>query len=125
MAEYLRVLDLDVGSGVGEIREAFRQQTRAWDPDQMEHDPRLKAAAERQRKDVRAAYEWLTDNADMVTASARKSVPTFKNKSKSSGSGKSLNGLIMWVVVVGALLIAVLYFAMSEPDPWLGPLKRL
>ena len=64
--EYLRVLDLDAGAGIAEVREAYRLLLRTWDPNRSGYDPKVRAASERKVAEVRQAFEWLRDNGDLV-----------------------------------------------------------
>ena len=138
--EYLRLLDLDAGAGIADVRDAYRLLVRMWDPDHPAYDSRVRAASERKLADVRQAYEWLRDNADLVLAQTRSAGIQPAKKSNAPIPRSSfltplmralkLDGLppklvahgFLYLILVGLLLFGIVFVAASDSKAWLGPL---
>jgi hypothetical protein len=54
-----RILDLEPGADEATIKQAFRDEARAWHPDKHTGDARLSAKANEKLKRINAAYELL------------------------------------------------------------------
>jgi hypothetical protein len=57
--EALRILQVEDGSSPETIRESYLHLVKVWHPDRFEHDPRLRARAERTLREVNEAYGVL------------------------------------------------------------------
>jgi len=57
--EALRTLNLDRGCSRVEIRQAYLDMVKVWHPDRFQHDPGLRAKADRALRDVNQAYRVL------------------------------------------------------------------
>jgi hypothetical protein len=57
---FYRVLDLEPGASIEQIKRAWRDLTKVWHPDRFEGDPRMEAKAEEKLKAINGAYERLT-----------------------------------------------------------------
>ena len=135
--EYLRVLDLDGGASVADIREAYRILVRTWDPDRPGYDVRVRAASERKHAEVRHAYEWLRENADLVVAQTTDAGTQLGRESGASTAGTSFLTPLMralkldrvpprlafyYVILVGLLVFGIVFVAAWNPKAWFGPL---
>jgi hypothetical protein len=54
-----RVLELEPGASLEEIRQAYRDQTKVWHPDRFSNDIRLQKKAEERLKEINLAYQRL------------------------------------------------------------------
>src|SRR4051794_11084190 len=66
MDEILRcfkVLGVEPGSSLEEVRKAYRDLVQVWHPDRFSNNDRLRLKAEEQLKEINLAYEHLVANA--------------------------------------------------------------
>src|SRR5437764_14911981 len=54
-----RILEIERGASLAEIRQAYRDQTKVWHPDRFSNDIRLKNKAEEKLKRINLAYRRL------------------------------------------------------------------
>lgn len=54
-----RLLDLDPGASLEEVRRAHRELTKVWHPDRFGGDASLRQKAEEKLKDINGAYETI------------------------------------------------------------------
>ena len=54
-----RILEIERGASLAEIRQAYRDQTKVWHPDRFSNDTRLKNKAEEKLKRINLAYRRL------------------------------------------------------------------
>ena len=123
--EYLRVLDLDAGAGIADIREVYWLQVCTWNPDNAAYDARIRAATERKLADVRQAYEWLKANGDAVLAQTAGAGPQSDNGEGALTRVSLVVRGVFYVALVGLLVFGIGAIAGSSPDAWLGPLGLL
>jgi hypothetical protein len=64
--KHLRVLDLEPGATLLQVKHAYRTLTKVWHPDRFSSDPKLQGIAQEKLKVINGAYEWLTSNADVL-----------------------------------------------------------
>ena len=121
--EYLRALDLDAGAGIADIREAYRNHVRAWNPANPDFDPKLRAATERKLAEAQQAYEWLKANGEAVVAQAKSETgpPSNKRGAKSAPPFASA-GWLLYGAFIGLLVAGIWVIARVNPNAWLGPL---
>jgi hypothetical protein len=72
--EALHVLGLGIEALENEIRSAYRLQSKAWQPENFEDDPKLKDSAEAKLKDIQTAYEFLTQTSTDRTLGSRRPI---------------------------------------------------
>jgi len=120
--EYLRVLDLDAGASVADVREAYRLQRRTWNPDRPAYNPRLRAATERRLAEVQQAYEWLKANGDAVVWQATSAGTRPDSAGASIGGSQRATSAFLYLVLVGLLVFAIGVMTSLNPDAWSGPL---
>jgi TPR repeat protein len=72
--ECYRILDLEPGASVEEIKRAYRELVKVWHPDRFRSDPKLQAKAGEKLKEINLAYERLSKEA-AAEASAQRSRP--------------------------------------------------
>jgi len=58
-----RILDLEPGASLEEIKRSYRELVRVWHPDRFRSDPKLQAKAEEKLKQINLAYERLSNEA--------------------------------------------------------------
>ncbi len=56
---YLRILELEPGISVDELKRAHRDLVKVWHPDRFADDPRLQLKAQEKLKQINEAYEFL------------------------------------------------------------------
>jgi len=61
--ECCRILDLEPGASLEDIKRAYRELVRVWHPDRFRNDPKLQAKAEEKLKLINLAYERLCQEA--------------------------------------------------------------
>ena len=54
-----RILDLEPGASLKEVRQAYKDIIQVWHPDRFEFNPRLKEKAGTKLKEINLAYETL------------------------------------------------------------------
>src|SRR5690349_14952257 len=54
-----RLLEVEPGASTGEIRQAYRDQTKVWHPDRFSNDARLQQKAEERIRQINSAYRRL------------------------------------------------------------------
>ena len=54
-----RILEIEPGASLAEIRQAYRDQTKVWHPDRFSNDVRLKKKADEKLKQINLAYRRL------------------------------------------------------------------
>src|SRR5947207_13147692 len=54
-----RILEIERGASLAEIKQAYRDQTKVWHPDRFSNDIRLKNKAEEKLKRINLAYRRL------------------------------------------------------------------
>lgn len=59
--ECYRVLDLQPGASMGELKESYRDLVTVWHPDRFVNNPRLHKKAENKLKSINVSYEYLLD----------------------------------------------------------------
>ncbi|MEI7821720.1 MAG: J domain-containing protein [Verrucomicrobiota bacterium] len=61
--ECYRILDLEPGASLEEIKRAYRELVKVWHPDRFRSDPKLQAKAGEKLKQINLAYERLCKEA--------------------------------------------------------------
>src|SRR5262245_61624088 len=56
---YYRILELEPGASLEEIRQAYRDLAVVWHPDRFAHSPRLLEKAQAKMKAINEAYAFL------------------------------------------------------------------
>lgn len=59
--DWYRVLDLEPGSSLQDVKTAYRQLAKVWHPDRFSHDPQLAGKATEKLKQINHAYEELCE----------------------------------------------------------------
>src|SRR4026208_2427941 len=54
-----RILEVEPGASLEEIRQAYRDQTKVWHPDRFSNDIRLQKKAEERLKEINLTYQRL------------------------------------------------------------------
>jgi preprotein translocase subunit Sec63 len=54
-----RLLEVEPGASMDEIRQAYRDQTKVWHPDRFSNDTRLQQKAEERIRQINSAYRRL------------------------------------------------------------------
>lgn len=57
--KYYRALDLEPGSSLEQVKQAWRELVKVWHPDRFPNDAKLQAKAQERLKDINRAYEAL------------------------------------------------------------------
>lgn len=115
------MLDLDAGAGVADIREAYRLQTRTWNPDRPDYEPRVKEASERHLAEIHQAYDWLKVNAESVRMIAMSAgSPPMQTVSKRQKRYSQTSGLL-YFILIGLLLFGIGAILFIDPGAWTGP----
>jgi uncharacterized protein (TIGR02145 family) len=57
--QYYKILELDPGASLEQIKQAYRDLARVWHPDRFSHDIRLQEKAQEKMKEINEAYEQL------------------------------------------------------------------
>ena len=52
-----RILEVEPGASLEEIKRAYRELARVWHPDRFPNDPRLQSKAQEKLKQINLAYE--------------------------------------------------------------------
>ncbi len=120
--QYYKILNLQPGASLDEVKQAYRKLAFVWHPDRYPHDSRLQARAEQQFKEINYAYVRLrlilTDSPTSVASRTRPSPPpTYSTASNhysydrnrppeqtSSVPSKQPNSLVPWGWLAGTLL---------------------
>jgi curved DNA-binding protein CbpA len=72
LARCYRVLGLEPGTSLEEVKSAYRDLVNVWHPDRFGHNERLRSKAEEQLKEINRAYEYLLAQAGQENALERK-----------------------------------------------------
>lgn len=70
-ARCCRVLGLEPGTSLEEVKSAYRDLVNVWHPDRFGHNERLRSKAEEQLKEINRAYEYLLAHAGQENALQR------------------------------------------------------
>ncbi|GEM_PF-271792 len=57
--ECYRILDLEPGSSLQDVKKAYRQLAKVWHPDRFSQDPKMAQKATEKLKEINSAYELL------------------------------------------------------------------
>jgi hypothetical protein len=57
-----RILDLEMGATIEEVKRAYRELVRVWHPDRFVHDPVLQRKTQEKLKQINLAYEQICKN---------------------------------------------------------------
>ncbi len=57
--ELYRILEIDQGAPLDEVRQGYKDMVRVWHPDRFNEDPRLRKKAEEKLKEINRAYADL------------------------------------------------------------------
>jgi hypothetical protein len=71
LARCYRVLGLEPGTSLEEVKSAYRDLVNVWHPDRFGHNERLRSKAEEQLKEINRAYEYLLAHAGQENALQR------------------------------------------------------
>ena len=63
IAECYRILDLDPGASLDDVKRSYRELVKVWHPDRFRGDPKLQVKAEEKLKRINLAYERLSKEA--------------------------------------------------------------
>lgn len=63
-----RILGLEPGVSIDEIKEAWRELVKVWHPDRFTNDPKLQKRAHEKLKEINGAYEVLVKNLNSKSA---------------------------------------------------------
>jgi len=55
----LKLLEIEEGASLSELKTAYRELTKVWHPDRFENDPKLAVKASRKLTEINAAYKRL------------------------------------------------------------------
>lgn len=78
LRECYRILDVEPGASLDEVKQAYRDQVRVWHPDRFRNDPKLQAKAQEKLKLINLSYERLCQEA--AADSARKAAKEASRK---------------------------------------------
>ena len=73
LSEFYRVLEVDPGASLDEIRESWRDLVQVWHPDRFRDNPRLHQKAEERIKRINTAYETIKNGGPLEGARASSS----------------------------------------------------
>jgi curved DNA-binding protein CbpA len=71
LARCYRVLGLEPGASLEEVKSAYRDLVNVWHPDRFGHNERLRSKAEEQLKEINLAYDYLLAHAGEQNALQR------------------------------------------------------
>src|SRR5712671_3878093 len=71
LARCYRVLGLEPGTSLEEVKSAYRDLVNVWHPDRFGHNERLRSKAEEQLKEINRAHEYLLAHAGQENALQR------------------------------------------------------
>ena len=57
--QYYKILELDPGASLEQIKQAYRDLAKVWHPDRFAHDQRLQEKAQEKMKEINEAYDQL------------------------------------------------------------------
>jgi curved DNA-binding protein CbpA len=119
LARCYRVLGLEPGTSLEEVKSAYRDLVNVWHPDRFGHNERLRSKAEEQLKEINRAYEYLMAYAGQENALQRQAEsqeplqatpPGEQEKrevdleAKASGRGSGFRNIVL--VISGFMLLA-------------------
>src|SRR5438876_1617287 len=123
---HLKVLDLEPGVSMDEVKRAYRVMVKVWHPDRFMDDPALRNVAQEKLKSINASYDWLLQHWDEVdnsslnrdtTASSASENPagTEDHRWRRSGT-RRVNAQTVWTVIVIGLFVIVAQAAWRNAD---------
>jgi hypothetical protein len=75
LRECYRILEVEPGASLDDVKRSYRELVKVWHPDRFDHDPKLREKAVEKLKQINLAYERLSaagaSYSDGDTASAR------------------------------------------------------
>ena len=114
-----------------EIRQAYRDLVTIWHPDQYQGTPRLQEKATEKLKELNAAYETLTANANSgPTGPARhqrapeKRAKATTRTGQQTGPLKKKRPLAVWIILLMAVTVTALALYSRWPFPLPGATKQ-
>lgn len=84
LAECYRILDLEYGASLDEVKRSYRELVKVWHPDRFRGDLKLKAKAEEKLKQLNLAFERLC--AESAYSATRTNPPPPNNMRSASDS---------------------------------------
>ena len=132
--ECYRILDLEPGASLEEIKRAYRELVKVWHPDRFRSDPKLQAKAGEKLKQINLAYERLCEEAQEASVSPAEDRPRAEAGAGHDDQGRNATPdagpvapapaasevkwkfwthLTMWASVVVAVILLAIAFAVS------------
>jgi TPR repeat protein len=132
--ECYRILDLEPGASLEEIKRAYRELVKVWHPDRFRSDPKLQAKAGEKLKQINLAYERLCEEAQEASVSPADDRPRAEAGAGHDDQGRNATPdagpvapapaasevkwkfwthLTMWASVVVAVILLAIAFAVS------------
>jgi len=68
---YLKILELDAGANIKDVKKSFKLLSMAWHPDRFVNESHKLLAEEKQKK-INEAYNWLSKNKEILLEISQK-----------------------------------------------------
>jgi len=107
----LRLLEIERGVSLDEMRQSYRDLVRVWHPDRFEGDPRLRAKAAARLTEINEAYRLLqVTGTDQPTPSPRSAPSSMPDRRKTPRPAPAAKRSTTWAgyAVAGAIVLTVL-----------------
>lgn len=83
-----RVLELEPGASLEQVKQAWRELVKVWHPDRFPNDVKLQSKAQERLKDINGAYEMLERYLNLGSPPPNDRVSSFRTSDRAQQQGR-------------------------------------